>query len=52
MHCACVLLFSYGKFTTNYSNKNIHFGIFALWKTIYKITHLLKGFPRYRRIRK
>ena len=33
MHCARVLLFmfSYGKFTTN-SNKNIQFGIFALWR--------------------
>ena len=32
MHALCVLLFSYGKFTTN-SNKNIQFSIFALCKT-------------------
>ena len=32
MHYARVLLFSYGKFTTN-SNKNMQFGVFALWKT-------------------
>ena len=43
MHSARVLLFHTdpsGKFTTN-SNKNIQFGIFALWKT----THLLKELP-------
>ena len=39
------------EFTTN-SNKNIQFFIlFALCKN-YKVTHLLKGFPRYRWIRK
>ena len=33
MHCARVLLFSYGKFHTTNNNKNIQFGIFVLWKT-------------------
>ena len=32
VHCARVLMFSYGKFTTN-SNKNMQFGVVALWKT-------------------
>ena len=44
IHCARVL-FPYGsmrKFTTN-SNKNIQFGMFALWNLDnYKVTHLLK----------
>ena len=50
MHCMRVLLFSYGKFTIN-SNKNIQFWYICTLEN-YKVTHLLKGFPRYRRIRK
>ena len=48
VHCARVLLlFSYGKFTTN-SNKNIHIGVYCICTLEnQKVTHLLKGFPRY-----
>ena len=47
MHSARVLLFHTdpsGKFTTN-SNKNIQFGIFALWKTLENYT-ITEGIPK------